>query len=63
MRESDDLMWLKLGRRYRRMRVLRQIPLNAIRRQGMSIKRYKQIEAGTTHYLTELFRIARGCWG
>lgn len=55
---NDDPCWKKLGRRYKRLRQKRGIAIEDVVYYGFSVKDYQELEAGKSHTLTTLLKLA-----
>lgn len=54
----DDAAYKKLGKRYRRLRLKKGLTQEDVMKYGFSVRHYQQLEAGKSHTLTTLFKLA-----
>lgn len=56
--KPNDVIWKKLGARYRKLRLEKGMIQEDVQAYGFSVRHYQQLEAGKPHTLSTLFKLA-----
>lgn len=56
--QADIKAYKKLGNRYRKLRLAKGMTQEDVIDHGFSVRHYQQLEAGRSHTLTTLFKLA-----